>query len=120
MNRLMKQTIFLVLFLFSLMVTGCTPKEKQMNPDVLQAFLASAFSSELEDSSRNFFIRWEEPIRIQLKGAYTKADKEHLFDFLATLQEQVPSLPPLSVVETEGNVPLYFVSSLVMPLFLPA
>lgn len=86
----------------------------------LDGFFAAAFTSEYGDTDRNTLIRWEEPLSIYVRGAYTTQDMTTLTEFLNELSNSVPGLPAIAFAssENEANVVISFVPLVEMALNL--
>ena len=123
MNKL-KRVVFFIIFVsiiaLFLFLGERTPQDFSQGQDAIQGFFASAFSSEYGDESRDFLLRWETPLTIRLYGTYTQDDFSHLQAFLSLLQEKVPTLPFLSLVEEEENVSMHFVPAEQMSSIVPS
>ena len=63
-------------------------------------------------------LRWEIPIEVEIKGDFTETDYNRIIDELDYIND-LDALPPISVVEADGNFIIYFVPQNEMPDILP-
>ncbi len=86
----------------------------------LEGFFAAAFRSEFGDTARDKLIRWEIPLRIFVRGEFTREDMQTLEALLQGLQARVPGLPKMdfSPSEEEANVVISFVPFMRMAEYL--
>lgn len=80
--------------------------------DALQTALdlcrTCAFSSEY--GGAHPLSRWDGPIRIHLSGSPTRADREHLEEFVLQLCFRVPTMPNVTIVDdrSQANMFIWF------------
>ncbi len=87
-----------------------SPKDAyEARQQALALFRTCGMSGEYGDS-RDFVIRWAEPIRIYVDGSPSRKDLQTIDDFLLELACRVPEMPPISRVDSEAraNMVIHF------------
>ncbi len=86
------------------------PKLDPTMQKALDYFMEVALKSEYHGAdSKGIVKRWEQPIYIQVMGKTTKQDRACIDKFLKALGN-IQGLPPVCMVEKDGNNKLYFVT----------
>jgi hypothetical protein len=82
-------------------------------------FCEVALNSEYGGGSADGIVkRWEEPIRVEVRGKYTKKDYSTLVSHIKTLNA-MGCLPPITMVKSGGNCIVSFVKLKEMPETVP-
>ena len=114
--------LFLRRLIIAVLIFGLLPSAALASDNLaLDGFYEAAFAGEYGDTQRGAIIRWEEPVIMYMKGAYTDGDIAVLAALLYDLAAKVPGLPELELTtrEESANVTLAFVPQAEMKNAVP-
>jgi len=87
--------------------------------EVIPYFCEIALYSEYGGGSTNGIVkRWEEPIKVEIRGGYTKQDYDFLLDHIDALNA-MGCIPSIAVVKSGGNYIVSFVPLKKIPRVVP-